>query len=411
MDKTPLSTKEKLIKHMISISFLGSVSAGILTEIFFFYHRGALDIAMNGIIIGIFLIHPAALTLLNLFFLAANVKRENLRRKGKHIEYLTLGLGSLYSIFLFLISNIQLSDWNQVLQNAQKHTPIWTGGWAVTGTLAVIGICGYLFLSAAPIRKVPPLVSVCAIAAMYLGMAECILWILQIFQWDIFMIYLCLFPLNCIILGAKTVRYKIWEWKSDQSIEELELQNQYLSWLNRSLLKAEHWPLAAFLLMWPLLGIIICILILFGQQPDRIIRAWTETSDWNLSVKEALPNVYYDEHYLCTVAAGGHPKIVKPIRMGSRHGHRVVVNRQLCIANAFEQILEERTPCFHRHLRRFYDTYGFPVARMIRSPYAADIIYLMMKPLEWLFLIVLYSCDVKPENRIAVQYMEKRASG
>lgn len=27
-----------------------------------------------------------------------------------------------------------------------------------------------------------------------------------------------------------------------------------------------------------------------------------------------------------------------------------------------------------------------------------------MKPLEWLFLIVLYSVDTKPENRIAIQY-------
>ena len=28
----------------------------------------------------------------------------------------------------------------------------------------------------------------------------------------------------------------------------------------------------------------------------------------------------------------------------------------------------------------------------------------MMKPLEWLFLAVLYLVDEKPENRIAVQY-------
>ena len=28
-----------------------------------------------------------------------------------------------------------------------------------------------------------------------------------------------------------------------------------------------------------------------------------------------------------------------------------------------------------------------------------------MKPLEWIFLIVLYLFDVKPENRIATQYI------
>ncbi len=82
-----------------------------------------------------------------------------------------------------------------------------------------------------------------------------------------------------------------------------------------------------------------------------------------------------------------------------------MVNRQLCVANAFEQLLEEHTPRFHRALRNFYDTYGYPVSRHIRTPLSADIIYLIMKPLEWLFVIVLYLFDEKPEDRIARQYL------
>lgn len=183
-------------------------------------------------------------------------------------------------------------------------------------------------------------------------------------------------------------------------------KNRRIQWLNEKLRRSAVWPAAAFLLMWPLLGIIICILLLFGQQPDSVIRAWTETSDWNLSLQTAPQNIYYDEHYLCTVAAGGHRRVVKPIRMGVRHGHPVIVNRQLCVANAFEQILEERVPELHRRIRSFYDRYGFPIAKLIRSPYAADVVYFIMKPLEWLFLLVIYAVDVKPENRIAVQYME-----
>ena len=85
----------------------------------------------------------------------------------------------------------------------------------------------------------------------------------------------------------------------------------------------------------------------------------------------------------------------------------MIVNRQLCIANAFEQVLEERTPRFHQAVRHFYDTYGFPVARLIKNRYVADLVYFLMKPLEWIFLIVLYLVDVHPENRIAVQYMGK----
>lgn len=51
--------------------------------------------------------------------------------------------------------------------------------------------------------------------------------------------------------------------------------------------------------------------------------------------------------------------MLKLLQFGVRHGHRVIVNRQLCIANAFEQI----------------------------------------------FLAVIYLCDTKPENRIAMQYI------
>lgn len=47
------------------------------------------------------------------------------------------------------------------------------------------------------------------------------------------------------------------------------------------------------------------------------------------------------------------------------------------------------------------------MARLIRSRYAADFVYFLMKPLEWLFLAVLYLTEVHPEDRIAVQYMER----
>ena len=91
--------------------------------------------------------------------------------------------------------------------------------------------------------------------------------------------------------------------------------------------------------------------------------------------------------------------------MGVRHGHSIVVNRQLLVANAFEDLLAERLPGAHRRLRHFYDIYGYPLARQIRSRWTADLVYLLMKPLEYLFVIVLYLFDPAPEDRIAVQYL------
>ncbi len=103
----------------------------------------------------------------------------------------------------------------------------------------------------------------------------------------------------------------------------------------------------------------------------------------------------------------GHKAIVKPTRAGIRHDVKIIVNRQLCIANAFEQLIEEKTPKFHRIVRKVYDKYGYAISRHITTLYRADIVYIAMKPLEWLFLIVLYLFDINPENRIAIQYTGK----
>lgn len=37
--------------------------------------------------------------------------------------------------------------------------------------------------------------------------------------------------------------------------------------------------------------------------------------------------------------------------------------------------------------------------------------YLLMKPLEWIFVMILYLFDEKPENRIAGQYLPKGWEG
>ena len=270
--------------------------------------------------------------------------------------------------------------------------------------LGAVGTVGYLAVNCISLEKIPPLLLVLGMSAMYLGTFESMVWGLQVYQ-EPLDLCLLLLPLNCVLVTARTVIAKVLEWKTLPPRISPAGQDSLPGWCSRILDNFTLWPLTAFLLMWPLLGMIICLLLLLGQAPDAFIRAWTDTSDWSLSQQTAPQNLHFDEHYLCTVAAGGHRKVVKPLRMGLRHGHKVIVNRQLCIANAFEQVLEERTPRFHRAVRNFYDTYGFPVAKLIRSRYAADLVYLLMKPLEWFFLAVLYLTDARPENRIALQYL------
>ncbi len=371
-----------------------------------------LSIILGGTaIIGGLLIYPWALTAAEIYLAIRGNRRPEVYRKGRIFDVVGIPLGILYNIlYLQLWDSVEFgADWEEVLYNSQVHTPVHTQSALTLWVLALVGYAGYLAVNyLISLKKAPPLLPVLGMAAMYLGTAESIIWGIQVFPTELDFwgdIYLLLFPINCVIVTARTVRHKIWEW--DQLPGPDCETSSWLRTCNRLLIQSKRWPFAAFLLMWPLLGILVALLLLAGQRPDAVIRAFTETANWNLSQRVAPQNIHYDEHYLCTVAAGGHKNIVKPTRLGVRHGHQVIVNRQLCIANAFEQILEEKTPGFHRAVRHIYDTYGFPVAKLIRSRYAADLIYYLMKPLEWFFLIVLYLTDEKPENRIALQYTGK----
>lgn len=395
----------KIKEHPILISIMIAEAIALCFAIFFCIGHQADSINyLISPIAGIFIIYPIVLTIINSLFLFVRSKSERWIEIENQFEAITLVLGILFSWIVLIFYEIGFTaDWMEVLYNNQVHTPIWTEGYLTVTILLAIGFGGYLLLSLVPLKKMAPLVIVTGISALYIGIIMCILWIVQIFSVEY--LVLCLLPLNFIIISVKTIRNKVYEWKEINHEEKRIYKYRVLNVINEKLMESWTWPIGGFLLMWPLLGILVCVLALFGQEPDTIIKAWTETSDWNLSNRVAPQNLYFDEHYLCTVAAGGHKNVVKPLRLGMRHGHEVIVNRQLCIANAFEQILEEKLPKTHRRVRSFYDNYGFPIAKLIKSPYVADITYFVMKPLEWFFLIVIYFCDVKPENRIAVQYL------
>ena len=195
-----------------------------------------------------------------------------------------------------------------------------------------------------------------------------------------------------------------------QNEKEVEYSNKFMLFLYKISSNYQQMSKIWAICLFPILVIIQLILVLFGQRPDSFIRVFLETSSFNYSnIPAPKPEIVQaDGHYLCTVSAKGHEKLVKPIRAGIRGGLRIPVNRQLLIANAFENILEQYMPAFHKVIRNFYDRYGYPISRHINSKWSADVMYLIMKPLEWFFLVVLYTVDKKPENRIHMQYSELR---
>ncbi len=409
-------------KHpVISLILASLVSGGALSLIsnigLLIYGRGNIvstfwDSMFAAPFVGAVIVLPVLLLVSEAAGLACESKGNQIQ--GIRIfDLMSLVLGSLYeTMFLAVVKNIEGADWEEQLSNASRHTPVYTEAGVTVFVIFLISIIGYLVLQYVHIEKMAPLVVVLSISAMYLGIIQLIVFTIQVFELkpgssDFIDLFLLILPACCILMAARTILKKIHEWNT-MNMEMGKIEEEPILTLSAKILEnANIWPALAVLLMFPLLGIIIMVLVLFGQAPDSVVKAWTETSDWALSQRQAPPNVYYDEHYLCTVAAGGHRRIVKPVRKGVRHGHEVIVNRQLCIANAFEEVIQEKTPRFHRAVRSCYDRNGFPVAKLIRKKWQADVVYIIMKPLEWIFLVVLYLVDVHPENRIAVQYMGK----
>ncbi len=308
-------------------------------------------------------------------------------------------VGFIFTALATTAADIRASDWFEQIYNSEKHAPINLQSRPTVYVIMAAALLGCFLLRIFGSLNMPPLAAVLCISAMYLGAIASVVWCIQVAKHIEDTLLLFILPLNLLILFARGIRDVVSE-RVEAEKENAAPENP----LHRLFKNAKNWPWLALIAAAPLLGILVALLTLFGQRPDEVIKMWSETADWTLSTKIPPQNIFHDYHYLCTVAAGGHKKVVRPLRTGIRHGHRVLVNRQLMVANAFEQLLEERLPRFHRAVRGFYDKTGYPIAKHIHSPFTADVIYIVMKPLEWLFLAVLYLFDKKPENRIAVQY-------
>lgn len=360
-------------------------------------------------ILGIFaLIILVILTLINI---------HNLCSETKVLPRLTDGsiiiLGSVFSIVLYYFWNPY--DYQSALRTPRMdalafHAPI--GSWHMLTILVLIGmgLIGYGILRIYQ-RKLPPLIIVGCISLMFISAITGIIWVLQLIphaiEAGVFFpfesLFFMLFPINYILCYYALIKKLVCEYNLTE--REVKYQNAFLNHCNSLLIHSKNWPLLALIAMIPLLAITILILTIFGQQPNSAIRAFTETSDWLLSQQISPPPIEVDAHYLCTVSLRGHCGFVKPLRYGLRRGHRIIVNRQLCIANAFEELLQERVPRLHFLIRRGYDLYGYPLSRHINTQLSADITYAVMKPLEWVFVLLLYLLDQKPEDRIARQYL------
>jgi hypothetical protein len=144
---------------------------------------------------------------------------------------------------------------------------------------------------------------------------------------------------------------------------------------------------------------------LWRGHPTAAVDVFTRTCTHTFSQLPLELTNQHCGHYLCTVAACGHPALVRPERLGFRRGKVIIVNRQLAIANAFEDLLHSRWPRFGRAARACYDRLAIPICRYIRKRWLANFVYVAMKPVELAFYLVLLAFDpLSPEARIERMY-------
>lgn len=296
-------------------------------------------------------IFPIILTVKNIIHL---VKRDVPEKKKQEQTVTTMVMGILLSaIDIAMISSypwhipVVINEPNNL---TELHEPF-SSDYALSLFLFALtaAVC-LIILSKGKI--LPPLSAVLCVSGVYGGIILSLFYISQLsvnllnFDDVCFLAipYLILFCVNYIIISARVIRETVLLYTAHFRENDIEPKNEFDRHLRKILEKSAGWIWFPILGIIPLTGLLVIICILFGQGPTGIIKAFTETSDWAYSTMISPPPVEYEGHYLCTVAVNGHEKIVKPTRLGIRHGVKIGVNRQLCVANAFEQLIEDRAP-------------------------------------------------------------------
>lgn len=113
------------------------------------------------------------------------------------------------------------------------------------------------------------------------------------------------------------------------------------------------------------------------------LSSWAGAAWWAHRVYEKLPVDPPVNCFVVTAAAQGHASVVGPCFPIMRDGQYRQANRQLMRFWRLEARWQEKLPRSHTAFRRIYNHLGPVVARQVSSPWRADAVHLLLKPLEW----------------------------
>jgi hypothetical protein len=111
--------------------------------------------------------------------------------------------------------------------------------------------------------------------------------------------------------------------------------------------------------------------------------AWRLSFLKTMEVYSSLPT-YPPDCYIATAAAKGHTRLVMSQPVVIRNELEFRVNAQMKYFKCAELLLLAVQPKAHQKLRELYDFVGRRLSQAIVHPILADIIYLTLKPFEWL---------------------------
>ena len=115
---------------------------------------------------------------------------------------------------------------------------------------------------------------------------------------------------------------------------------------------------------------------------------WIGSVVWSRRCYLALPDQAPD-CFVVTAAMQGHAGLVGPFTEVRRNGQQRMANRQLMTFWGLERVWRQRLPLSHRSFRSLYNRLGPMVSRRINSRFTADMVYLLLKPVEFLGWLVL----------------------
>ena len=233
--------------------------------------------------VSLIFVYPIVLTGYHIVLLYLETKKK-LLKPFIRFDQVAIWYGLILE-FLYLTEGkyVTGSDWSVQLKNLEMHTPIFSEAAPTIIFIFAIGIAGYLYLRVRPLKKIPPLMAIISMSAMYLWVIEVLVFTVQVFKGDLsgdnlLDVYLLVYPVCIICIVARTVISKVHEWQ-EYEMERTKIQsNPLLNFADKILSNSKLWPIYAIIFMFPLLGIIIGILLLFGQAPDSVIKAWTEST-------------------------------------------------------------------------------------------------------------------------------------